>query len=200
MINLIKKIIIPKQGKQMISIATKQDAKSVIELLNLAMEDIAFNLSGTSNLEQSDKILQDFFTQKGNRLSYENILVYRLDSKIVAAICSYDGSISHKLDEPFIKRLNSLGKQAIIEPECTAKELYIDSIATDPNYQKRGIATKLIEACFHKALNLGLDKVSLIVDTKKEKTKRYYESLGFASKGKKHISNHEYTYMIKDLK
>ncbi|ANE35560.1 hypothetical protein CIG11343_0479 [Campylobacter iguaniorum] len=122
----------------MISIATKQDAKSVIELLNLAMEDIAFSL--TSNLEQSNQILQEFFTQKGNRLSYENILVYRLDSKVVGAIC------------------------------------------------------------FQKALNLGLDKVSLIVDTKKEKTKKYYESLGFAAVGKKCIANHEYTYMIKDLK
>ncbi|AII14395.1 acetyltransferase [Campylobacter iguaniorum] len=184
----------------MISIATKQDAKSVIELLNLAMEDIAFSLSGTSNLEQSNQILQEFFAQKGNRLSYENILVYRLDSKVVGAICSYDGSISHKLDEPFIRRLILLGKEPKIQPECSAKELYIDSLATDPNYQKRGIATKLIEACFQKALNLGLDKVSLIVDTKKEKTKKYYESLGFAAVGKKCIANHEYTYMIKDLK
>ena len=196
--SLIKIIIILKKGVFMICKADKNDAKKVIELLNLAMEDIAFSLSGTSNLEQSNQILQEFFKCENNRLSYENILVFKDDKNVVGAICFYNGLNSKKLDMPFIKRLENLGKTPNIKQECTKNELYIDSLAVDINYRGQKIATKLISAVCQKAKNLGI-KTSLIVDEKKPEVKKYYENLGFLSKDEIKILGHKYKYMTKDL-
>lgn len=183
----------------MICEADKNDAEEVIELLNLAMEDIAFSLSGTSNLEQSNQILQEFFTGEDNRLSYKNILVFKDAQKVVGAICSYNGLDSKRLDIPFIKRLEDLGEEPNIKQECTKNELYIDSLAVDINYRGQKIATKLISAVFERAKKLGLSRVSLIVDAKKPKVKRYYESLGFCGSNELEILGHKYIYMTKDL-
>ncbi|TWO19588.1 GNAT family N-acetyltransferase [Campylobacter hyointestinalis] len=183
----------------MICEADKNDAKEVIELLNLAMEDIAFSLSGTSNLEQSNQILQEFFTGEDNRLSYKNILVFKDAQKVVGAICSYNGLDSKRLDIPFIKRLKDLGKEPNIKQECIKNELYIDSLAVSIDYRGQKIATKLISAVFERAKKLGLSRVSLIVDIKKPKVKRYYESLGFCGSNELEILGHKYTYMTKDL-
>lgn len=184
----------------MIALACKDDAKFVIELLNLAMEDIAFHLSGTKNLDESNQILMNFFCAKNNRLSYENIMVFKYDGRVVGAICSYDGKKSKDLDEPFIRRLKDLKIANNIEIECQADELYIDSIAVHEKFRAKGIAKKLIEASFLKAVNLGLNRVSLLVDTKKPYVKNYYENYGFRSVGEKIISKIKYDYMIKDLK
>ena len=70
----------------MIRRATKQDAKACIDLLNLAMEDIAYTLSGTSNQEQSDEILRRFFVSDVNRLSYQNVYVFENHGIVVGVI------------------------------------------------------------------------------------------------------------------
>ena len=51
----------------MILNAQKDDAARCIELLNLAMEDIAFTLSGVSDPVKSDEILHKFFRSEVNR-------------------------------------------------------------------------------------------------------------------------------------
>jgi len=57
----------------MIKNAQKQDAKICIKLLNLAMEDIAYKLSGYDDPAKSDEILEKFFKSETNRLSYKNV-------------------------------------------------------------------------------------------------------------------------------
>ena len=183
----------------MIKSAQKQDAKICIKLLNLAMEDIAYKLSGYDDPAKSDEILEKFFKSETNRLSYKNVYVYKLDDVIIAAMCAYFGGDAWQLDREISQHLKALGKDAQIEKECFDDEFYIDSIAVDEKFRGQGLAKELILHSFAKAKELGHKKVSLIVDVSKPKVRKFYESLGFKFNTKKIINLHEYDHMIKEI-
>lgn len=183
----------------MIKNAQKQDAKICIKLLNLAMEDIAYKLSGYDDPVKSDEILEKFFISEINRLSYKNVYVYKRDEQIIAAMCAYFGGDAWLLDREISQHLKALGKDAQIEKECFDDEFYIDSIAVDEKFRRQGLAKELILHSFAKAKELGHKKVSLIVDVNKPKVRKFYESLGFKFNTKKIINLHEYDHMIKEI-
>ena len=183
----------------MIKNAQKQDAKICIKLLNLAMEDIAYKLSGYDDPVKSDEILEKFFKSETNRLSYKNVYVYKRDEQIIAAMCAYFGGDAWQLDREISQHLKTLGKDAQIEKECFDDEFYIDSIAVDEKFRRQGLAKELILHSFAKAKELGYKKVSLIVDINKPKVRKFYESLGFKFNTKKIINLHEYDHMIKEI-
>ena len=183
----------------MIKNAQKQDAKICIKLLNLAMEDIAYKLSGYDDPVKSDEILEKFFVSETNRLSYKNVYVYKRDDVIIAAMCAYFGGDVAKLDSEISQHLKALGKDAQIEKECFDDEFYIDSIAVDEKFRRQGLAKELILHSFARAKELGHKKVSLIVDINKPKVRKFYESLGFKFNTKKIINLHEYDHMIKEI-
>ena len=183
----------------MIKNAQKQDAKICIKLLNLAMEDIAYKLSGYDDPVKSDEILEKFFESETNRLSYKNVYVYKRDDVIIAAMCAYFGGDAAQLDSEISQHLKALGKDAQIEKECFDDEFYIDSIAVDEKFRRQGLAKELILHSFAKAKELGHKKVSLIVDVNKPKVRKFYESLGFKFNTKKIINLHEYDHMIKEI-
>ena len=183
----------------MIKNAQKQDAKICIKLLNLAMEDIAYKLSGYDDPVKSDEILEKFFKSETNRLSYKNVYVYKRDDVIIAAMCAYFGGDAWLLDREISQHLKALGKDAQIEKECFDDEFYIDSIAVDEKFRRQGLAKELILHSFARAKELGHKKVSLIVDINKPKVRKFYESLGFKFNTKKIINLHEYDHMIKDI-
>ena len=183
----------------MIKNAQKQDAKICIKLLNLAMEDIAYKLSGYDDPVKSDEILEKFFKSETNRLSYKNVYVYKRDDVIIAAMCAYFGGDAAQLDSEISQHLKALGKDAQIEKECFDDEFYIDSIAVDEKFRRQGLAKELILHSFAKAKELGHKKVSLIVDINKPKVRKFYESLGFKFNTKKIINLHEYDHMIKEI-
>ena len=183
----------------MIKNAQKQDAKICIKLLNLAMEDIAYKLSGYDDPVKSDEILEKFFKSETNRLSYKNVYVYKRDDVIIAAMCAYFGGDAWQLDREISQHLKALGKDAQIEKECFDDEFYIDSIAVDEKFRRQGLAKELILHSFAKAKELGYKKVSLIVDINKPKVRKFYESLGFKFNTKKIINLHEYDHMTKEI-
>ena len=183
----------------MIKNAQKQDAKICIKLLNLAMEDIAYKLSGYDDPVKSDEILEKFFESETNRLSYKNVYVYKRDEQIIAAMCAYFGGDAWQLDREISQHLKALGKDAQIEKECFDDEFYIDSIAVDEKFRRQGLAKELILHSFARAKELGHKKVSLIVDINKPKVRKFYESLGFKFNTKKIINLHEYDHMIKEI-
>ena len=183
----------------MIKNAQKQDAKICIKLLNLAMEDIAYKLSGYDDPIKSDEILEKFFESETNRLSYKNVYVYKRDDVIIAAMCAYFGGDAWQFDREISQHLKALGKDAQIEKECFDDEFYIDSIAVDEKFRGQGLAKELILHSFAKAKELGHKKVSLIVDVNKPKVRKFYESLGFKFNTKKIINLHEYDHMIKEI-
>lgn len=176
------------------------DAKDTIELIDLALEDIGLTLTGESSRQKAKEILMEFFTQKQNLYSFENIFVYDIDQKVAGAMCVYESNLRDKFLEPIVLRLKKLNKNCKIDKECFEDEYYIDAIAVNKDFRRRGIATKLIKHAFLEAKKLNLKKCSLVVDALKLETKKFYESLGFYENCILDISNHKYFHMIKDIK
>lgn len=183
----------------MITKALKQDAKRCIELLNLAMEDIAFALSGTRDRAKSDEILISFFTQDINRLSYNNVYVFKDEGEIKGVVCAYFGGDLDSLDAPIISHLRASGADGALDAECFSDEFYIDSIAVDERFRGQGIARGLIEFLFEIASQRNLKKIALIVDENKPKTREFYERLGFKFNAVKIVNSHTYHHMIKEI-
>ena len=183
----------------MIKNAQKQDAKICIKLLNLAMEDIAYKLSGYDDPAKSDEILENFFQSETNRLSYKNVYICKRDDEVIAAMCVYFGGDVAMLDREISQHLKALSKDCEVEKECFDDEFYIDSIAVDEKFRGQGLAKELILHSFARAKELGHKKVSLIVDINKPKVRKFYESLGFKFNTKKIINLHEYDHMIKEI-
>lgn len=183
----------------MITQAEKQDALRCIQLLNLAMEDIAFALSGVQDRAGSDEILAKFFTQEINRLSYQNVYVFKSGGVIAGAICAYYGGDIKALDEPILTHLKSIDDNAKVDKECLEDEFYIDSIAVDEKFRGQGIASNLIKFAFDLAGQRGYKKVALLVDKDKVKERKFYEKLGFRQDFLAVVNSHEYYHMIKEI-
>lgn len=184
----------------MIRKAELLDANDVIDLIDLALEDISFVLTGVDDKDEAKEILKEFFTQKNNLYSFENIFVYEENKRVVAAMCAYDSNSRDKLLEPIITRLKIKNKNYKIQKECFNDEYYIDTIAVNENFRRRGIATKLLEHAMDEAKKLDIKKCSLVVDVLKLKTKKFYQSLGFYDNCIVSIAGHEYFHMLKDIR
>ena len=198
----------------MIRPAVPSDASEAVPLILNAIGSIAFVLTGTSDRKQAGFILDQFFRQKDNRVSYQNTLVLEDSSdersregslersrEVVGVALIYDGSVARILDEPLEKA--AIQKSGLpdyrIPTEAEPSEFYLDTISVDPKCQGRGLGRDLIEASCEHARKLGRDRIGLLVDIENSGAKRLYERLGFRTQGRKQIAGDEYFHMIRNL-
>ena len=64
-------------------------------------------------------------------------------------------------------------------PEAPREALYVDALATAPEYRRRGVARALLTAAAEEARPLGLIRVCLETEVANEPARRLYESCGF---------------------
>jgi len=66
----------------MIRPAVSDDALEAVPLILEAIGSIAYVLTGTKILAEAMAILESFFQQEGNRISYENTLILEEDASV----------------------------------------------------------------------------------------------------------------------
>jgi len=202
----------PRSG--VIRPAVPSDASEAVALILNAIGSIAFVLTGATDRKEAGIILDQFFRQKANRVSYENALVLEDSSversrndlpersrEVVGVALVYDGSIARILDEPLEKaaiRKSSLSDYRI-PTEAEPSEFYLDTVSVDPNCQGRGFGRDLIEASCEHARKLGHNRIGLLVDIGNSGAMRLYERLEFRVAGRKQIAGDEYFHMIRNL-
>ncbi|MBA9088170.1 ribosomal protein S18 acetylase RimI-like enzyme [Fontibacillus solani] len=178
--------------------ATKSDASAVITLLFSAIGNIANTLAGTDDDQQAHHVLEHFFQQKGNRISYENVMVKEENEKVIAFMLTYHGSDAASLDQPFIDRLAANGVMApVIQREAKDDEFYLDSIAVDPDYQGHGIGTEMLQLFERQASERGYDKIMLLVDQDNPAARKLYLRQGYSEDGSITVSGHIFDRMVK---
>jgi ribosomal protein S18 acetylase RimI-like enzyme len=152
-------------------------------------------------------ILENFFEQEDNRVSYKNTLVIeksesgRGDRTIVGVAISYDGTLARKLDEPLEEAARSKCglSDYRIPTEAEPDEFYLDTVSVNRNYQGRGIGRQLIEAVCEQGRRLGRNRVGLLVDVTNSDAKRLYERLQFRVDKQRELAGEMYFHMIRDL-
>lgn len=133
-------------------------------------------------LAEFETVMTKLVEAENTQYSYRNTFVALDDDGTVAGICvSYDGKNLHTLRKPFIAAIKSaFGRDySGIGDETQAGELYLDSLAVDERYRRRGIAGKLLQATKEKAARLGLPAVGLLVDKGNPNAERLYRANGF---------------------
>jgi ribosomal protein S18 acetylase RimI-like enzyme len=191
----------------MIRPAVSEDAPQAVPLIFEAIGSIAFVLTGTKVLAEAMSILENFFEQEGNRLSFKNTLIIEesessaRDGTIVGVAISYDGTVARELDEPLEEaaKLQSGFSDYSITTEAEPDEYYLDTVSVNRNCQGRGFGRQLIEAVCEQGRQLGRNRVGLLVDVTNPDAKRLYERLQFRVNKHRELAGEEYFHMVRDL-
>lgn len=185
----------------MIVPAKKEDVQQIMPLLHAAIGDIACTLTGVSDEQEAMNILADFYVEKGNRLSYEHVLVAWEGDAIAGMALGYGGDAAAKLDAPLLSRIHQEPAHAgyQILTEARPGEYYLDAVAVNPAYQGKGIARSLIGALENKAKDAGWPRLSLIALDDNENAMALYIRMGFAEDGELELAGHRYIRMVKQL-
>jgi ribosomal protein S18 acetylase RimI-like enzyme len=185
----------------MIRQAVPSDAVKAVPLILEAIGHIAFVLSGTSDSQEAACILNGFFEQEGNRVSYQNALVMEEGEELAGLAIFYDGARARELDVPLeraaAKRSGDPNYCIPTEPE--ASEFYLDTLCVSPSYRGKGHGGKLIEAGCDKARQLGHPSLALLVEVDHAPAIRLYERLGFCTDYIKRIAGVDYFHMVRSL-
>ncbi|MCG7406144.1 GNAT family N-acetyltransferase [Paenibacillus sp. ACRRX] len=185
----------------MIRLAKPEDSKHIIPLMMEAIGTIAFDLSGTENIETTVDVLEQYFLQSGNRLSWDNSIVWEQDGVPLGYALFYEGSNVIALDQPLEARLSELrGEPVQLVKEALPGEFYLDSLAVDASQRGQGIGKQLMAAFEDEARTRGLSKASLLVNVANNRAKQLYEVQGYEGDGLViTIAGEHYEHMVKKV-
>ena len=185
----------------MIRQAVPGDAPKAVPLILEAIGSIAFILTGTTERKEAASVLDGFFRQEGNRVSYQNTLVLQEDRQVVGVALLYDGAKARELGVPLeraeAKKSGLPDYRIPTEPD--ESEFYLDTVSVSPSYQGKGYGRKLVEAVCLRAREQEHRRIALLVDLDNTDAKRLYEKLGFRVDYTKSIGGEDYFHMVREL-
>jgi ribosomal protein S18 acetylase RimI-like enzyme len=181
--------------------AVKKDAKKAVELIHIAIADIAEKLTGQTKKEDIRESLAHFFREENNRLSYQNTIVADLLGEVAGIVITYPGEEASRLDEPILKRLRKKRRNEVIflDKEADEGDFYIDTVCVDVRFRGYRIGTMLLKEAEKTALQKGYSRLSLNVAQDNSNAKKLYEQIGFKDEKVIKINEHPYDYMVKIL-
>lgn len=177
--------------------AEKKDANEAAQLIHIAIDDIAEQLTGETSEEYIQKTLAQFFQKENNRLSYQNVLVADVLGMVAGMVLTYPGEGALQLDAPIIEHLREKGKESLLDKEADEGDFYIDTLCVHSKFRGYGIGTALIMEAEKLALQKGYQRVSLNVAIDNPSAKKLYEHIGFKKEKVIEIHGHPYDYMVK---
>jgi len=180
--------------------AGKNQAAEIASLIMMAMtDDCCLYFCGDEyGLEDFRKMMTALVEREDSQYSYKNTLVALDRENVVGISVSYDGERLHQLRRAFIESAKEyIGKDhSGMDDETQAGELYLDSLAVLPEYRRRGIAKRLIEATKAKADCMGIPCVGLLVDKGNPSGEALYSSVGFRYADDSMWGGHQMKHLI----
>ena len=167
--------------------ARPDEASRIADLIIMAMtEECCLHFCGPHHdIRDFHRVMTSLVSRPDTQYSYINTLVVAIEDNIVGICVSYDGGMLHSLRQPFIEAAKQEWgmDHSGISDETQAGELYLDSLAVDPAYRGRGIASLLLRATIDKSRALGLPATGLLVDVGNPKAEALYNKVGFQYAG-----------------
>ena len=166
-----------------IKTAQRGQAVDIARLIRTAMtDDCCLHFCGAGyGLEDFRGMMNMLVKREDSQYSYLNTLAAMDGDRLVGIAVSYDGGRLHALRRAFVQAAKEcIGKDhSLMDDETQAGELYLDSLAVDPDYRRQGIARQLLSATKTKAGRMGLPCVGLLVDKGNPAGEILYASIGF---------------------
>jgi ribosomal protein S18 acetylase RimI-like enzyme len=170
--------------------ARQDDAAAVARLLFESAPDMYMRFSG--GRERALATLERAFAEPGNLASGEIAWLAEVDGRPAAAMAAFPVAeasmrshayLGHTLRGtqfwrwPGVLRLYWVGGRA--SPTPRENSLYIDALATDPEFRRRGAARALLDQAEHEARAQGLPAVSLDTTMTNEAARALYAAAGY---------------------
>ncbi|RKF03267.1 acetyltransferase (GNAT) family protein [Tenacibaculum lutimaris] len=169
--------------------ATPQDSKEIAIYMMLAMEDIVYEFIGEKSTEKALDFLRKLITQKNNQYSYENCYVIEDNSNVIAMANVYNGANLEDLRHPVASLIKTMfNKSFQCEDETQKGEFYIDCIGVNPNYQGKGLGSKMLYFLIDEYVYKQNETLGLLVDKDNPNAKKLYLKLGFDIVGEKTLT------------
>ena len=180
--------------------ARPDEAARIAGLIIMAMtEECCLHFCGPGHdIRDFRRVMTSLVARPETQYSYNNTLVATIEDNIVGICVSYDGALLHLLRQPFIDAAQQEWgmDHSSIPDETQAGELYIDSLAVDPDYRGRGIASLLLRATIDKSRTLGLPSTGLLVDVGNPKAEALYNKVGFQYAGTNSWGGHGMKHLV----
>ena len=180
--------------------ARPDEAARIADLIIMAMtEECCLHFCGPGHdIRDFRRVMTSLVVRSDTQYSYNNTLVATIEDNIVGICVSYDGALLHLLRQPFIDAAQQEWgmDHSSIPDETQAGELYIDSLAVDPDYRGRGIASLLLRATIDKSRTLGLPSTGLLVDVGNPKAEALYNKVGFQYAGTNSWGGHGMKHLV----
>lgn len=163
--------------------AVRSQAPRIARLIMMAMsDDCCCHFCGPQHtLDDFYRMMIHLVEIEHSQYSYRNTIVAMLDGTLAGSLTCYDGALLRQLREAFVdcaKRY--LGRDFTgMDDETGPGELYLDSLAVNPEYRHRGVATALLHAGIDRARSLSIPLAGLLVDMDNGDAERLYGQLGF---------------------
>jgi len=150
----------------------------------------------TGGRDQALALLRRTIARPGNDTSREGVMVAEVDGVVAGVLTTFptaEGTarrrrlvaqvMRHRAPWhwPPLLRLARMGEQ--FGPEPPPDSLYIDALATDRRFRRRGVATALLGAAAGRARSLGLAKLALDTTAENSGARALYERAGFRLTG-----------------
>lgn len=160
------------------------DASRIASLIIMAMtEECCLYFCGEKHtIDDFHEAMTTLALRTDSQYSYLNTLCAVDEKDNIVGVCtSYDGALLYQLRKAFIDTAwERWGMDHSNMPDETqAGELYIDSLAVDPEYRGMGIAKQLLEATIQKSREMNLPATGLLVDTGNPRAELLYNKVGF---------------------
>lgn len=182
----------------MIRQAHPSDNKRIAELCYMIWEDMELDMVKQISKERIIHILELSVVNVKYRSYYENVWVYEEDGEVAGCLIAYDGENELEyekkwLELPLDEDIRAFGTPLPIK-EAEDDEMYIETVATFPEYRGKGIATSLLKYVIE---NHSDKKWSLNCDYGNTRAQRLYEKIGFKTVSDIDLYGHIYQHMIK---
>lgn len=190
--------------------ARPEEAGRIADLIIMAMtEECCLHFCGPDHdIDDFRRVMTSLVARTDTQYSYLNTLVAIEETApvpgvsapgcIVGICVSYDGALLHQLRQAFIDAaIKEWGMDhSAIPDETQAGELYLDSLAVDPAYRGRGIASLLLRASIDKSRALGLPATGLLVDVGNPRAEALYNKVGFRYAGTNSWGGHDMRHYV----
>ena len=150
----------------------------------------------TGDRDRALKVMSRTIPRPGNDTSRDGAIVAEIDGQVAGAVVSFPAVeeiarrrrfLRHVLRRrppwrwPRILHNARLGEQ--ITPDPGEDALYIDALASDERFRRRGVATALLDAAADRARALGLRRLALDTGAANAPARALYERYGFRLSG-----------------
>ena len=147
--------------------------------------------------ERAARILRASYARDGNSASRETIVLAEVDGVVAGAMAAFPVAEGDSRAKAFLRvslartppwswprmlRVFRLGGE--LTPPAPGDALYVDALATHPDFRRRGVATALLRAAEQTARDAGLAAVALDTAESNTTAQALYERFGMERGGR----------------